>query len=271
MNNQHLVPAVQNTINQLSAIKATTERFIDPNRGGIIRGLIVSGPGGIGKSYYVTQALREFGWSHETPTENIRYFKGDISPAGLYQELYKYSNQGDVLILDDCDILSKSRGELAIFLNLMKAATETNPKNRLVSWTRANDSLLKNAGIPAQHIFNGTFIWISNNTKEEIEHRFGSHASAILRRFRLRELTMSREDKVAYTLHLIQERDFFGKNCVVRPGGYPQDMIDALTAFIRRNYNKFDNLSPGLTELFMDEMLEEPDNWEENLSNDYFI
>ena len=112
---------------------------------GVVRGMVVTGPPGVGKSFGVEKVLKEAGIMKKLSQDSLRRFgveKGAATPIGLYQLLYDYSADGSVLVLDDCD--SVLYDELS--LNLLKAALDSSPK-RTLSW-RSESRALANNGVP---------------------------------------------------------------------------------------------------------------------------
>ena len=101
---------------------------------GVVRGMVVTGPPGVGKSFGVENVLKDAGIMKKLSNDSLRRFgveKGAATPIGLYQLLYDYSADGSVLVLDDCD--SVLYDELS--LNLLKAALDSGKKRTPVSYT----------------------------------------------------------------------------------------------------------------------------------------
>ena len=76
------------------------DEMTDAVANGVVRGLIVSGPPGVGKSFGVETILEEYDAmakiGGQVKTEIV---KGSMTPIGLYQTLFNNSNQGDILVL----------------------------------------------------------------------------------------------------------------------------------------------------------------------------
>ena len=109
---------------------------------GVVRGMVVTGPPGVGKSFGVEQVLKDAGIMKKLSNDSLRRFgveKGAATPIGLYQLLYDYSADGSVLVLDDCD--SVLYDELS--LNLLKAALDSG-KKRTLSWRSESRALANN-------------------------------------------------------------------------------------------------------------------------------
>jgi len=156
---------------------------------GVVRGMVVTGPPGVGKSYGVEKVLKDAGvlLKMETQGGGLRKFgveKGAASPIGLFQLLYDYSAAGSVLVLDDCD--SVLYDELS--LNLLKAALDSSPK-RTLSW-RSESRALANNGVPDSYEFKGSIIFITNVKFERTRGKLKDHLDAIMSRCHYLDLTL---------------------------------------------------------------------------------
>lgn len=154
---------------------------------GVVRGMVVTGPPGVGKSFGVEKVLKDAGIMLKMSQNSNRKFgveKGAASPIGLYQLLYDYSADGSVLVLDDCD--SVLYDELS--LNLLKAALDSNPK-RTLSW-RSESRALANNGVPDSFEFKGSIIFITNVKFERTRGKLKDHLDAIMSRCHYLDLTL---------------------------------------------------------------------------------
>ena len=154
---------------------------------GVVRGMVVTGPPGVGKSFGVEQVLKDAGIMKKLSNDSLRRFgveKGAATPIGLYQLLYDYSAEGSVLVLDDCD--SVLYDELS--LNLLKAALDSG-KNRTLSW-RSESRALANNGVPDQFDFKGSIIFITNVKFERTRGKLKDHLDAIMSRCHYLDLTL---------------------------------------------------------------------------------
>ena len=145
------------------AIERIAERFeileemASATKNGDIRGMIVVGPPGVGKSYGIQKRL-----SQETLFDNIQgiqkveVVKGAMTSLGLYMKLYEYSAEGSVLVFDDCDTVLLDE----LSLNILKAALDSG-KQRVIHWN-ADSRALNNSGTPNKFEFKGAVIFITN-------------------------------------------------------------------------------------------------------------
>ncbi len=154
---------------------------------GVVRGMVVTGPPGVGKSFGVEKVLKDAGIMLKMSGSTTRKFgveKGAATPIGLYQLLYDYSADGSVLVLDDCD--SVLYDELS--LNLLKAALDSG-KKRTLSW-RSESRALANNGVPDQFDFKGSIIFITNVKFERTRGKLKDHLDAIMSRCHYLDLTL---------------------------------------------------------------------------------
>ncbi len=178
-------------------IKRIRERFEILNEmteaaaDGVVRGMIVSGPPGIGKSYGVEATLEKNNVMNKIAhrMDNYEIARGAISPIGLYMLLWENKGKGTVLVLDDCDsVLWEEQA-----LNMLKAALDSGKKRR-ISW-HTESRVLKKEGIPKTFLFEGSVIFISN-VKFDVHlgsNRYGKtkdHLEAILSRCHYLDLTL---------------------------------------------------------------------------------
>lgn len=160
---------------------------------GDVRGMIVSGPPGVGKSHGIEEVLERYDiistLGHQPP--KFEFVKGATSALGLYCKLFEFSGSDNVLVFDDCDsILFDELG-----LNLLKAALDSK-KSRRISWN-TDSNKLRNEGIPNSFEFEGSVIFVTNI-------KFDSVRSA-----RLRDHLMALESRCHYidlTIDTIREK-----------------------------------------------------------------
>jgi len=165
--------------------------------------VIVSGPGGLGKSFTVMNALRKSGLQDVTlldeaevgssinTAKTFRVIKGYSTPKGLYRILYE--NRNSVIVFDDCDSVLKD----PVSLNLLKGALDSYSR-RVISW-RAD---FKDEDLPNVFEFKGRVVFISN---------LPSHAmdQAVITRSMAVDLTMTNAQKVERMHHLLEFADDF--------------------------------------------------------------
>jgi hypothetical protein len=168
------------SINQkFDLLNKLTNMVID----GITPSLIITGEGGLGKTYLVQKAIKDKGlyeieWAH---------FKGYSTARGLYNTLY--DNNGKLIIFDDCDSVLEDK----VALNILKSALDSY-ETRTISWMA---KMNKNDEYPQQFNFTGQIIFISNKSRSAID-------GAILSRSLTVDLTMTSDEKIERMSHILE-------------------------------------------------------------------
>ena len=153
---------------------------------GVVRGMVVTGPPGVGKTFGVEQVLEQNSMFDKLADKPERFGieKGAASAIGLYQLLYRYADEGSVLVLDDCDSILFDE----VSLNLLKAALDSS-KKRMISWN-TESAALRREGVPEKFEFRGSIIFISNLKFEKNSGNIKDHLAAIMSRCHYLDLTM---------------------------------------------------------------------------------
>ena len=157
---------------------------------GDIRAMIVSGPPGVGKSFGVEQQLDKSSLFDKLSNKRQKYevVKGAMTALGLYAQLYRYSDKGNILVFDDCD--SVFGDELS--LNILKAALDSG-KRRRICWN-SDSRLLRDEGIPNAFEFKGSAIFITNLKFENVRSKkLQDHLEALESRCHFVDLTIDTE------------------------------------------------------------------------------
>jgi len=170
--------------------------------------VLITGPGGIGKTYPVERMLEE---AYEADcTRTIRKVTGAMSAVGLFEALWDTRRKGDILLIDDAD------GGLANqdFLNVLKAATDTKGR-RVVSWVKQNSKLAE-AGVEQEFEYAGSVIIISNaNLKAQAEknNSRAEHVDAVLSRAMHIDLAVNSARALGLRVkHMIEVEDMFAQD-----------------------------------------------------------
>ena len=159
---------------------------------------IVTGEGGIGKTYTITKVLHDNGFLssddpasvHLPPSKVFTVVKGYSTPYALYRTLFE--NQDRVILFDDCDSVLSD----ATAVNLLKAALDSYSK-RVVSW----QSEVKGTDLPTSFTFKGGVIFISNYSLTSLNQAVRSRALCV-------DLSMNAEQKLERMEHLVANKDF---------------------------------------------------------------
>lgn len=147
-----------------------------------VNSAVISGGGGLGKSYTVLQRLKFAGLiEHDRSDSGEGQYvvsKGFCTPKALYRCLYE--NNGKMIIFDDCDSVLENDSSL----NILKGALDSYDK-RVISWLteRPDDTL------PQFFEFTGQVIFVTNKSIDEI-------AQPILSRCLFVDLTMTVDEKI---------------------------------------------------------------------------
>lgn len=164
-----------------------TEQLVTMVATGQTASAIITGEGGLGKSYTVTKALKAAGLKDVSdleagaivaPRTAFRVVKGFSTAKGLFRVLFE--NKNSIIVLDDCDSVLKD----ADALNLLKGALDSYDK-RIISWnTNINDD-----GLPRTFQFEGGVIFISNMSTDKISQAIRSRSMNV-------DLSMTTDQKL---------------------------------------------------------------------------
>jgi hypothetical protein len=183
--------------------------------------VVVSGPGGLGKSHTVTAALEAAGLTDVTVLDEFqvgsvidtansyRVIKGYSTPKGLYRTLYE--NKDGVVVFDDCDSVLKD----PVSLNLLKAALDSYDR-RIISW-RAD---MRDEELPQSFEFKGRVIFISNMPSEALDQAIITRSMAV-------DLSMTSQQKIERMQYLLNQPNFmpeYAKNL-------KQDALNLIDSF----------------------------------------
>ena len=167
---------------------AILDQMTDAVANGVVRGLIVSGPPGVGKSFGVERILDEYEAMHKLSggkDARTEVVKGAMSPIGLFQTLFNNSREGDILVFDDCDSILFDE----ICLNMLKAVLDSG-KKRTITW-KAESNALRREGIPDRFDFKGGCIFITNVNFENVRSKkIQDHLQALMSRCHYIDLGM---------------------------------------------------------------------------------
>ncbi len=158
--------------------------------------LIVTGPGGLGKTHTVVAGLTAAGLKDvsgretESPERSFKQIKGYSTAKGLYRELFM--NKDSVIVFDDCDSVLRD----PVALNLLKGALDSYDR-RIISW----NADLRDDDLPRSFIFNGRVVFISNMRRSQLDSALKTRAYVV-------DLAMTRAQKLE-RMSVLAENDEF--------------------------------------------------------------
>lgn len=167
---------------------------------GVQASAVITGEGGLGKSFTVLKTLKTMGMVDindivpgqvVNPKKVFTQIKGFSTAKNMFRTLYE--NNGSTIIFDDCDSILKD----AIAINILKAALDSYDK-RVITWgaeMRGDDDL------PRSFEFTGKIVFISNLNQNKIDQAIRSRSMLI-------DLSMTQDQKLDRMEHLIASEDF---------------------------------------------------------------
>lgn len=237
-------------IETFSALREVSKGVAD----GAIRGLVIAGAPGVGKSYEVIKTVEDHGLADKaelldgmegderddmadslniTNTKTYELVKGHITASSLYELLYRNRHDNNTIIMDDIDSIFNDDKAL----NLLKAALDTSSKRRL-TWAVANG---RNDGVPCVFDFNGSIIFISNKDFNQMREKasVGKHIEAIMSRCLFLDMGInSTREKVIRIKQVAVNEGLFEQNGVTDPV-----VQNEIMEWMYDNSNKFRELS----------------------------
>jgi hypothetical protein len=181
------------------------EKIVGMVATGVQPSTVITGQGGLGKTYTVMKALKANGL--EDFTEVVQKLpvgatihmnkvfvtvKGYSTPKGLYRTLFE--NQNATIVFDDCDSILKD----PVALNLLKGALDSYSK-RIISWNA--ESFGKDDELPRSFEFKGRIVFISNMDQDKIDQAIRSRSMMI-------DLSMTDDQKIDRMEHIAASDEF---------------------------------------------------------------
>ena len=178
------------------------EKLVNMVATGVQPSAVITGEGGLGKTYTVTKTLEANGFKDISDLADFQVgsvintrkcftmVKGYSTAKGLYRTLYE--NREGVIVFDDCDSVLND----AVSLNILKAALDSYDK-RIISW-RAD---IRDEDLPTSFLFSGRVVFISNRPSNAIDQAIISRSLAV-------DLSMTMQQKVDRMRWLLTQDDF---------------------------------------------------------------
>lgn len=212
---------------------------------GNCRGLILTGPPGVGKTSSVTSLLEQHS------SKPFKVIAGNVSPFNLYVELFRHREAGEIIVLDDADsFLNAVEG-----INIVKAATDTTSQ-RQISWVTTNP-MLKAWGIDKTFKYNGAVILISNERLGlHSKGRMALHLAALTDR--LRHLAIGTNNKEEQFLQLCY---YVVRHGLLRSRGLMPAQEREILDYIADHFDRLPRISLRTATNLAELMLLEPTGW----------
>ena len=258
-------PIVTNVIETYQTVQTMVEMFAT-NPASVTRGLLISGNAGMGKTYFTQKGFENTGTE-----DRVMYIKGSsLTAPAMYCLLYESRHPGSIIVFDDTDIIHKGGGERAAILDMFKAATEPTLGERTIGWHRAQpNQLMRDNEVPTSFDFQGAIVWITNDSIEDMRKTLKGHWNAIASRFTQIEAWFEDHEKIAYTIHLIEDVDMLGKNCNVKKDGFPIEVIDDTVEYMHNNYRMLKDITPRTAIKIADIRMTFPTQWKTFCDNQF--
>lgn len=141
--------------------------------------LLVTGEGGLGKTYTINQVVKKLMGDDFDVKNNVEVIKGYSTARGLYNSLYDHNDK--LIIFDDCDSILSDK----VSLNILKGALDSYDE-RIITWQA---QMRKGDEYPQKFEFTGRIIFISNKKRSKIDQ-------AILSRCMVVDVSMTAEEKI---------------------------------------------------------------------------
>lgn len=220
----------------------------------IVKGLVVSGPAGVGKSFTVESTLvKTLGLlaAFKDGLPQFEFITGGISAPILYTKLWRYKEEGQVLVFDDCDNALYDEESL----NILKAALDSK-KVRKICWNK-DSRILENNDIPNSFEYKGGIIFITNLDFNNVRSpRISNHLEAIVSRCHYMQLGMSSTRE-----KLLHIKDVIARYNMFDGYGFADEERKEVVSYVEVNATKMREMSLRTVLKVADLRKAMPDRW----------
>ena len=181
---------------------AFVEKLVTMVATGVQPSAVITGEGGLGKTYTVVKTLESAGYKDISDLADFQVgtiintrkcftmVKGYSTAKGLYRTLFE--NNKSVIVFDDCDAVLKD----PVALNLLKGALDSYGK-RIISW----NADMRDDDLPRSFNFEGRVIFISNMDQDKIDQAIRSRSMMI-------DLSMTLDQKIDRMEFIAKSEEF---------------------------------------------------------------
>jgi ethanolamine utilization cobalamin adenosyltransferase len=196
------VVAAKNEKYDINTRFSFVEKLVTMVATGVQPSAVITGEGGLGKTYTVTKTLKAHGLQDISDLADFQvgtvlnarkcfvFVKGYSTAKGLYRTLFE--NQKGTIVFDDCDAVLKD----PVALMLLKGALDSYGK-RVISW----NADMKDDDLPRSFEFSGRVIFISNMAQDKIDQAIRSRSMMI-------DLSMTLNQKIDRMEHIAMSDEF---------------------------------------------------------------
>lgn len=215
---------------------------------GNFKALIIQGPPGLGKTFSVDMVLNEY----DPNGVNTTRIAGKLTTVQLFKSLWDHREEGQILVLDDCDSVFEDQ----VSLNILKAALDSG-KQRIVSYMTDDVKTSDKDGsiIEKRFEFRGTVIFITNLDFDRVIEgggRLAPHLEALKSRSMYVSLGMRSRREYMIRVEQIAPKMFDCEDAMTEVVGFMQDNLDELDEVSARMAVKINNLRVAFPEDWTD-------------------